>query len=528
MSLTFVSFFLYLIMIFAVGVITMRMGKTYEDFLIGGRKIGPWVSSFALITSYMSGYTYTAAPGLGYTGGYSVLWWATGDAPGNALSFGILGRRIRKYSELLGAITLPEYYEKRFNSPALRVISAVIILVTVSMHLVAQWTASGKLLSVVFGTGYFTGMVIGCAVVLLYTIMGGYLAVVYTDFIQGLLMFFGTQMLFWVALGNIGGFAALNDKLGAINPALVTPWGPDMAYYGLLAAATPIILIVMGSFGMPHITIKHFSMRNPSTARQAMLITGVFVVLFSFVYYMTGSLARVILGENLADVEQAGVMLWFKVLPPFWAGFLSSAAVASLMSTADSFLLLLVSTIAHDLMTRFSKHEIPEKKRIFISRALVLIVACGSFIIAINPPALVFTIVIFVFGGMALAFGIPNLFSIFWKRTTAAGVGACMISSLVVYTTATALKISPFGLHPFLQGLVVAVAVLVLVSLVTEPPTGRALQLFDCAAEYGDVPHSVAEGASAAVSVEASTAMAVMGEAIDNNMLARTGLRTAC
>ena len=365
MNWALVSFFIYLAAICLVGVVTMRIGNNYEDFLIGGRRIGPWVSSFALITSYMSGYTYTAAPGLGYAGGYSVLWWATGDAPGNAMSFGLLGRRLRKYSELLGAITLPEYYEKRFNSPALRVIAALVILLTVSMHLVAQWTASGKLLSVVFGTEYFTGMLIGCVVVLLYTIMGGYLAVVYTDFIQGLLMFAGTQVLFWVALFKVGGFAALNDKLGAVNPALVTPWGPDMAYYGLLAAATPIILIIMGSFGMPHITIKHFSMRNPSTARQAMLITGVFVVLFSFVYYMTGSLARVILGEGLADVEQAGVKLWFSVLPPFWAGFLSSAAVASLMSTADSFLLLLVSTIAHDL---YFEGACPPRRRALFHR----------------------------------------------------------------------------------------------------------------------------------------------------------------
>ncbi|MCC8183203.1 sodium/proline symporter [Cloacibacillus porcorum] len=506
MNWALISFFIYLLVICLIGVVTMRIGNTYEDFLIGGRRIGPWVSSFALITSYMSGYTYTAAPGLGYAGGYSVLWWATGDAPGNALSFGILGRRLRKYSELLGAITLPEYYEKRFNSPALRVIAALVILLTVSMHLVAQWTASGKLLSVVFGTEYFTGMLIGCAVVLLYTIMGGYLAVVYTDFIQGLLMFGGTQVLFWVALFKVGGFAALNDKLGAVNPALVTPWGPDMAYYGLLAAATPIILIIMGSFGMPHITIKHFSMRNPSTARQAMLITGVFVVLFSFVYYMTGSLARVILGEGLADVEQAGVKLWFSVLPPFWAGLLSSAAVASLMSTADSFLLLLVSTIAHDLLNRFSKREIPEKKRLFISRVLVLIVAVLSFIVAMNPPALVFTIVIFVFGGMALAFGVPNLFSVFWKHATAAGVIASMVCSLFIYVGATLGSWNLLGLHPFIAGLVVAVAVLVVVSLFTEPPHKRTLALFETAAEYGDIPKAVAAGASAAVSCEARAA----------------------
>ena len=283
-------------------------------------------------------------------------------------------------------------------------------------------------------------------------------------------MFGGTQVLFWVALFKVGGFAALNDKLGAVNPALVTPpLGPDMAYYGLLAAATPIILIIMGSFGMPHITIKHFSMRNPSTARQAMLITGVFVVLFSFVYYMTGSLARVILGEGLADVEQAGVKLWFSVLPPFWARSFELRRRRLADVDRRLFPLFFVSTIAHDLLNRFSKREIPEKKRLFISRVLVLIVAVLSFIVAMNPPALVFTIVIFVFGGMALAFGVPNLFSVFWKRATAAGVIASMVCSLFIYVGATLGSWNLLGLHPFIAGLVVAVAVLVVVSLFTEP-----------------------------------------------------------
>lgn len=506
------SFLLYLATIFIVGIATMRMGNTYEDFLIGGRRIGPVVSSFALITSYMSGYTYTAAPGLSYAGGYSALWWGMGDAPGNALSFGLLGRRVRKYSQLLNAITLPEYYEKRFNSPLLRVVASLVILITVSMHLVAQWTASGKLLSVVFGTEYFTGMFIGCIVVLIYTIMGGYLAVVYTDFIQGVLMFVGTQVLFFVALSHVGGFAAFNNALGAIDPGFVTPWGPGNSYLGFLAAATPVILIIMGSFGMPHITIKHFSMRNPSTARHAMLITGIVVVLFSFVYYMTGGLARVILGENLADVEQSGVRLWFELLPPFWAGLLSSAAVASIMSTADSFLILLVSTIAHDLLSRFSKKEIPEKKRLLISRVLVLVVALISFLIAMNPPALVFTIVIFVFGGMALAFGVPNIFSVYWKGTTAAGVLASMACSLFVYVGSTLAEVEILGLHPFISGLFVAVVALVLVSLITKKPTRDVLRLFDVASEYGDIPKEAALGASPAVRCEAVKAISIMGK----------------
>src|SRR5690606_34428422 len=231
MSTTVVTVFvIYLIGILVLGLYFSRRIRGYEDFVIGGRSVGPFAASMSLAGSYMSGYTYTAAPGLSYTGGYSSLWWSMGDAPGNSLSFGVLGRRLRKYSELLRAITMPEYYERRFNSPVLRLVSSLIIVVFVSMYLVAQWQASGKLLSVTFGTSYTTGLILGGIVVLAYTLMGGYLAVVYTDVVQVLIMFVGTQALFWIALARVGGFNAFHDRLAEINPEFVTPWGPDAAY----------------------------------------------------------------------------------------------------------------------------------------------------------------------------------------------------------------------------------------------------------------------------------------------------------
>lgn len=501
-------FILYLIAVLAIGVYSMRKIKTYGDFMIGGRSIGPWVSSFALITSYMSGYTYTAAPGVSYSGGWSAMWWATGDAPGNSLSFGILGRRLRKYSELLGAITLPEYYEKRFKSPTLRVLASIVIIVTVSMYLVAQWQASGKLLSVTFGTDYVIGAVIGAAVVFAYTILGGYLAVVYTDFLQGILMYVGTQVLFWLALARVGGWGAWNDALARINPELVTPFGPGGAYAGFLLAATPIILIIMGSFGLPHVTIRHLSLKKPDTARKAMLITGVIVATFAFAYYMVGAISLVLLGPGVQDVETTGVRLWFEVLPPGLAGLLASAAVASIMSTADGFLMLLVSTVAHDVLYRFLMPKAPEKQRITIGRWVAAAVALITFLIALRPPALVFTIVIFAFGGMALAFGVPNLFSVFWKRSTEAGTIASIVCSLAVYVGCTYGKFTPGGLHPFMSGLIVAVVVFVVVSLLSKRPDKRAEELFEIGTAYGELPAGAA--GSAALAFEAQAAEEVM------------------
>jgi len=501
-------FIIYLIAVLGIGIVSMRLIKNYGDFMIGGRRIGPWVSSFALITSYMSGYTYTAAPGVAYSGGWSSMWWATGDAPGNALSFGLLGRRLRKFSELLGAITLPEYYEKRFKSPALRALASIVIIITVSMYLVAQWQASGKLLSVTFGTNYIIGATIGAAVVLAYTLLGGYLAVVYTDFLQGILMYVGTQVLFWMALARVGGWGAWNDALAAINPELVTPFGPGGAYAGFLLAATPIILIIMGSFGLPHVTIRHLSLKNPDTARKAMLITGIIVATFAFAYYMVGAVSLVLLGGNVQDVETTGVRLWFEVLPPALAGLLASAAVASIMSTADGFLMLLVSTVAHDVLYRFLMPKAPEKQRIAIGRYVAAAVAILTFLIALRPPALVFTIVIFAFGGMALAFGVPNLFSVYWKRSTKTGVIACMVCSLGVYVGCTYAKFQPFGLQPFMSGLIVAILAFVIGTLCSPQPDKKQEELFTIGTAYGELPAGAA--GSAALAFEAAAAEDVL------------------
>ncbi len=480
-------FVVYLLVMIGIGVFAMRRVKSSEDFYIGGRSIGPWVSAFSLMTSYASGFTYTAAPGMGYKGGWSTMWWASGDAPGNSLSFGLLGRRIRRFSELLRAITLPEFYEKRFGSPALRLIASIVIVSTVSLHLVAQWEASGIMLSVAFETDYMVGMVIGGAVVLAYTIMGGYLATVYNDFMQGIIMFIGTHLLFWSAISAVGGFGALNNKLALIDPNLVTPWGPDNAYGTLLAALSPFLLIVMGSFGQPHVTVRHLALKEPDTARKAMLITAIFMAGFSFAYYMVGAAGLVLLGPNV-EAEAVGVLLWFKVLTPIGAGILVSAAVAAIMSTASGFLMLMVSTISHDILNRFLLPNVSQKRIILIARIIAALIAILTLVAAINPPAGVFTIIMTVYGGMALAFGVPNIFSVYWKRSTKTGAIACIVLSLSVYVWFTATGLTFLGLNAFMTSLIVAILAFVIGSLISQKPGSEMEELFDIGVAYGPIP----------------------------------------
>lgn len=493
------TFGAYLVLLLGFGVYLGRKVKTYEDFYIGSRMFGPFLSSMSAVASFMSGYTYTAAPGLGYTQGYGALWYAQGEM-GNAYSFGLLGRRLRKTSEQVGAISMPEFYERRYNSPALRVITNIVILIAISMYLVAQWVATGTLLEVTLGIGYVSGLFIGGVIVLTYTLAGGYIAVIFTDTFQGIVMFIGTHILFWAALFSIGGFAGLNEGLAQVDPQLAGPWGPDLMYYGVLAALTPILLIGLGTFGLPHVTVRHLSLKRPGSARPAMLITGLVVFFFTFVYYLTGPIALVSFGPGLDNPEQSGIRLWFEVLPDIAAGVMASAAVAAIQSTASSFLILLTTTIGHDILYRFFMRDTAERTRIRLARILVVVIAAATFVIAISPPGLVFDIVILAYGGLALGFGIPNLFTVFWRRTTKVGVITSMVSSLTTYTAASLASFSLYGLNAFMLGLVVGLVTIVGVSLLTGPPGARDRAIFAEAARYGDVrPGAVVPGSAAVV-----------------------------
>ena len=501
-----IPFVVYLLAMISIGWYAMRRVKNSEDFFIGGRSLGAWLSAFSLMTSYASGYTYTAAPGMGYQGGWSTMWWASGDAPGNALSFGLLGRRLRKYSELLRAITLPEFYEKRFRSPALRLMTSILIVCTVSMHLVAQWQASGIMLSVAFETDYIIGLVIGGAVVLAYTVMGGYLATVYNDFLQGIIMFIGTAVLFITALAAVGGFGELNNQLASINTGLVTPWGPNNEYGSLIAAISPVILIVMGSFGQPHVTVRHIALKEPDTARKSMLITVIFMAIFSIMYYMVGATGLVLLGPDV-EPESVGVMLWFEVLPPIGAGILVSAGIAAIMSTASGFLMLMVSSISHDIFNRFLLPNVSQEKIVFIARIVTAVIAVVTIVAAINPPAGVFTIIMTVYGGMALAFGIPNIFAVYWKRSTKTGAIACVVLSLTIYIWFTATGMTMFGLNAFMSALVVAILSFVIGSLLSQEPSTEEKELFDVGTSYGPIPEDFKKfGTSAKFAGEAMRA----------------------
>jgi sodium/proline symporter len=511
---TLLVFIVYFAVVISVGVyFTRRASRDYDEFMIGERKIGPWATSLSAISAFMSGYTYTAAPGLGYRQGFSALWWSLGESPANSLGLGLLGRRLRRITQLIDAISMPEFYEKHFTSTLLRALTSIILIFLIGMYLVAQWVASGTLLVASLGVSYTTGMIIVAAIVLAYTVLGGYLAVIYTDVIQFVIMFFGTQLFFWIAMFEVGGLNGLTAELAEIDRNLVTPWGPNLMYYGLLAALTPVFLITLGGFGLPHLTMRHISMRSPEAARQAMLITAVVVILFSFVYYLIGPLALAYFGPGIENVEQVGFRLWYAVLPPVLAGVLSSAALAAIMGTASSFLILLVTTVGHDVLYRFAMRRSPEPQRILIARLLVGAITIITFIIAINPPGLVFQIVIAAYGALALAFGIPNLFTVFWRRTTKVGVISCMILSLVVYVGMSLTGWAPFGLDPFILGLIVALVSIMLGSWIGgNPRNADQLAVFDKGASYEHIPPQVSAYACSTFSDEVIQALELVGQ----------------
>ena len=225
---------LYYIIVLGIGYWALRSGGSdnLEGYLLGGRKIGPATTALTLQTTSMSGFMFLGAGSLGYIQGYYALWFAAGDIGGGVLNFSIIGRRMRKISQLFGALTAIEYLEKRYPSTSLRIFSGLLTISLLGFYVLAQFIAGGKGMALVTGMPYPVALAIAVSIIVLYTFMGGYLAVAYTDFFQSLIMLFGVIWIFIAILIELGGFTNANNMVGNLDPSLLSIWGKDLGFEG--------------------------------------------------------------------------------------------------------------------------------------------------------------------------------------------------------------------------------------------------------------------------------------------------------
>ena len=262
----------YFALVLGIGIWAMRIGagKDLEGFLLGGRRVGPIVTALTLQTTSMSGYMFLGAGALGFAEGYWALWYAAGDIGGGVLNLSVLGRRMRKFSQIIGALTSIEYLEKRYPSPAVRLIAGVLTVFLLGCYVLAQFIAGGKGMALVTGVPYWLASLIAVGIILIYTLLGGYLAVAYTDALQSVVMLIGIGWIVVAALIEVGGLGAANASIGSIDPTLLSVWGRGLGYegeWGLVLGA--LLIFSVGYMGWPHVVTRHLAMRDPATARQA-------------------------------------------------------------------------------------------------------------------------------------------------------------------------------------------------------------------------------------------------------------------
>jgi len=462
---------LYYVVVLGIGFWAMRRGagRDLEGFLLGGRKIGPLVTALTLQSTSMSGFMFLGAGALGFVEGYWALWYAAGDIGGGVVNLSVIGRRMRKFSQLTGALTSIEYLEARYPSPAIRLVAGGLTVFLLGVYVLAQFIAGGKGMALVTGLPYSWALLIAVCVILLYTFLGGYLAVAFTDFFQSLVMIVGVVWIAIAALVEVGGLGAANRAIAELDPTLLSVWGRGLGYEGQWGIALGAVLIFsIGYMGWPHVLTRHMAMERPATARRAGAYATGWNLLFVSTPYLIGILAIVILPE-LTDPEMAIFEVAGRLLPTAVTGLVMAAIMAAIMSTADSLLLQTGSIASRDLYQRFINPEASERQMVWVSRGLVVLIGVVGYGVALVQPPTVFGIVIFVTSILGSAF-LPAYFcAVWWKKANTPGALVSMVTGAtvaLVWELAGLANVT--SLHPMLAGLGSSTLAMIVVSLATQ------------------------------------------------------------
>ncbi|MBU1698645.1 MAG: sodium/proline symporter [Candidatus Eisenbacteria bacterium] len=436
-----IGFVVYLLLIFVVGILSARKTKTLPDFLLAGRRLGPWVVAFSERASGESGWMLLGLTGLAYASGLGdpsgrklepAFWTAVGGVCGIAASWLLIASRLRRESERLGALTLPRFFELKFgtNDPMIRLVATGIISFCFAFYIGAQFDAAGKSLQQTFGWSHLSGVFVGAAIIVFYTLMGGFFAVAWTDFIQGWIMLFTLVALPLATFIGLGGWDGCAAKITAMEPQFLTLSG-GRSGWRLLSGILGGFGVGMGYLGQPHLLVRYMSLRSHKSVPKARTIALTWAILAYGGAVMMGLVALAYYGGGaFDDPEKMMPALAMDVFPAWLAGILICGALAAMMSTADSQLLVTTSAVAEDIYHQSIRPKASQKHLVQVSRFITLIV--GIVAIALSQlPRSIFDKVLFAWGGLGAAFGPALLLSLWWKGTTRNGVLAGMVVGFV-------------------------------------------------------------------------------------------------
>jgi sodium/proline symporter len=470
---------LYLVVMLVVGFAAYRYMNTLDDFLLGGRRLGPWVAAVSERASGESAWFLLGLPGAAYGLGFTEYWSAIGIALGILTSWTFIAIPLRRETARLGALTIPDYFELRFNDRTrlLRIVSMIVNLVFYTAYVAAQLHGAGKILNATFGIEPLWGIVIGGAVVVFYTLMGGFIAVAWTDLIQGLLMAAVAVILPLIGIVSIGGPGALVAKLAVRGPDFLSMGGGKVGHAFLFGVVAGGLSWGFGYLGQPHLLTRYMAIRRTSELSKGGLIAMGWTLLAYWGAPMIGIVGVAVLGPNLQDAEQVMPLLAKALVPGWLAGLMIAGAIAAMMSSADSQLLVATSTLVEDIYVRLLRIKSSAARLVLLSRLSTILIAAIAFLLAIAAllgSELIDGMVAYAWTGLGASFGPPLIAALWWRRTTFAGALAGMVGGM----TATIVWKNSAVLNELLDIKAAAVVISALLvigfSLITRPPAPAA------------------------------------------------------
>ncbi len=502
-ALIFVAIIAYLSMTLLVGIYFSRKGSgdSSDEFYIGGRKLGPVVTAMSAEASDMSSYLLMGLPGLAYFAGVAEVGWTIiGLAVGTYLNFLLVAKLLRRYSAKIEAMTIPEFFSKRYEDEkhVLSLIAALIILVFFVPYTASGFKAVGTLFNSLFGMDYHIAMIGGAIIIITYTVLGGFLAVSTTDLIQSIFMSVALVIIVFFGIAQAGGMGAVVAGAQALPGYLDLTKGyiwatGEAGEFGILSIVSTLAW-GLGYFGMPHILLRFMAIRHEDELKVSRRIAAVWVVISMAVAVFIGIIGYSVsvagkipfLGTSAESetiiIQLATLMSEHGTILALVAGIIMAGILAATMSTADSQLLAASSSVSQDILTDFLGIKMENRKSMLAARLTVVIIALIALILAWNPDSSVFRVVSFAWAGFGATFGPSMLLALFWKRSNKYGAIAGMAAGgimVFVWKFLIAPLGGVFGIYELLPAFLVTLVVNVVVSLLTPAPSKEALQIFD-------------------------------------------------
>ncbi len=495
-----IAMVVYMAIVIGIGLLyARRANKNSEEYFLGGRSLGPWVTAMSAEASDMSGWLLMGLPGVAYWCGLAdAFWTALGLAVGTYLNWLVVSRRLRRYSVQAGnSITLPEFFSKRFreNKKVIMTIAAAFILIFFTVYASSCFVTCGKLFSTLFGAPYVAMMIVGAIFVLIYTLLGGFLAESASDFMQAIVMIVALTVIVIISTISAGGIGAVLENAKAIpgfleffglasptlegGAQLVADGAPVFgaaAPYGLLTVFS-MMAWGLGYFGMPQVLLRFMAIRREDELKRSRRIAMVWVVISLAVAVFIGIVGRQLFPTahlTKSAAENIFITLATSSLPAILAGFVMAGILAATISSSDSYLLIAASAFAKNIYQGVCKKNASDKQVMLISRITLLALTLIGVVIALDENSVIFQIVSFAWAGFGATFGPLMLFCLFWKRTTRAGAIAGMLSGagmVFLWKLVISKAGGVFAIYELLPAFIFSSICIVVVSLLTKAPS---------------------------------------------------------